>query len=626
MRKLNVDYNDIYLVEATTKSLNLVKWLKKQQTDFNWIYLSDDYLSYQAYQQSLKNLATEIPVSKTLHQIALDTRRPYIKWIASAGVARSKEYWWASRVTEKNTMISTTFTDICRLKLLYQILLEKKKPILLINASAALAKTIKSDARFLTRVKPLPIWLIIYANWKTRAKAAAVDNPQLMFILKFTLSVMKYAGIYFNQKLKGKLKHHQNRNKVVLRHTYVSKSQFIIEQKFNDIYFPNIDEYLKSHGYEPLVLAVLTGTRSDRKNLITKLSNSKTNFINPHSLYKFLDYLYAFWVAFQTHKVRNQLAFFDEINAFHIISAEALTTAFDNIENILYLRLAKRLTENGYEINAMISEFENMIPEKMLILGFQKYIPKAELIGFQHSALFPLLLCLFTPIEERSFAPMHDKVICNGEFFREILVSEGFPEHRAVVGASLRYSHLWKLQESVREEKRHIEYDIVIPLSLSLPNTLELLTKSISAFAKDDLKVAVKSHPMYSLEMVLHKTGLKALPDNFCAITDNLGEILAASKVMVGFATTAAFEAVALGIPVVRLRSDVSISLDPLEYFGSTFPEATTANELLAIVNDVLSWEDERLARYKVSCEQIINASFTKKNDDSMMHFLPGSK
>ncbi len=141
------------------------------------------------------------------------------------------------------------------------------------------------------------------------------------------------------------------------------------------------------------------------------------------------------------------------IDLTRLFKKESENTAFSSLDTLLYYRLPKRLAEAGLRINLIITEYENMINEKLLILGFRKYLPFSKVVGFQHGALYPLLLCNFVTKEESIFAPLPDRVVCNGEFFRKILVQEGLPPELATVGPALRYTYLWQDRDRIFSNK-----------------------------------------------------------------------------------------------------------------------------------------------------------------------------
>lgn len=191
------------------------------------------------------------------------------------------------------------------------------------------------------------------------------------------------------------------------------------------------------------------------RSLWRRLRRTRRRFLAAEAYYRLSDYGFALREARRGAAMPkgNPLRLGD-IDVSRLFEAERRRTAFDggSLGAILSYRLPRRLAESGLEPDLVIGPFENMIPEKPLILGVRRFLPGAKLVGFQHGALYPLLLCNYVTAGESKFAPLPDRVVCNGEFFRDVLVREGLPAECAVVGPALRYEHLWAIDRRSGEE------------------------------------------------------------------------------------------------------------------------------------------------------------------------------
>ena len=99
-------------------------------------------------------------------------------------------------------------------------------------------------------------------------------------------------------------------------------------------------------------------------------------------------------------------------------------------------------------------------------------MPSTFVAGFQHGAMYPMLLCNFVPPRELAIAPLPDRVVCNGPAFREIVVREGLPRQRVVAGPALRYRHLREVATAHGDR-------ILVPLPMML---MGVLVSFIQAF------------------------------------------------------------------------------------------------------------------------------------------------
>jgi hypothetical protein len=227
---------------------------------------------------------------------------------------------------------------------------------------------------------------------------------------------------------------------------------------------------------------------------------SQQQFLNPFEYYQLKDYRFAIGQGWRQLRMKFGPVHLDGIDLRRLFEAELKGAFCDDscLECILSYRLPKRLAANGIRVDLLIDEFENMVPDKLLNLGFRRYLPATRIVGFQHGALFPLLLCNFMTSGEAEFAPMPDRVVCNGSFFRDILVSEGLPAEIATVGPALRYEHLRGLM-SQQSSRRDEDVNILVPLPLVIDSAVELFSKVSGALGDlVNVRVLLKAHPMSS--------------------------------------------------------------------------------------------------------------------------------
>lgn len=547
-----------------------------------------------------------------------------MQWIASLGHSQPEPAWWASRISEKNTLVSQVFENICHLDVVRRIIGRFELPLLIISDSSALLSTIKRAdwhgeiscfMPFCARIPARPSKNLIKSILINSGLAIPV-----MLVLRLSLLLRQVISVIFLPNPNFPV----GKRNVVLMHTYLDESLFSNSQYFHDRYFPGLAPVLEKKGYTVLVLPVMFNIRRSLRSAWRWTTRSTTNFLNPYKIYRFSDYIYALRLAFQATRLPLGMLNFEGNDLRRIFQRESAWTAFDVLPQIMYLRLPMRLSQAGVSCLALIAEFENMIPEKMLIHGFRKYQPDTELIGFQHGALYPNLLCNFTPVEERDIAPMYDRVVCNGEFFRDILVSEGLPNERAVVGAALRYRHLGEQYASTSFSSIQKTVDILVPLPLMLPAGVELLDKLLNTFGKDaEFRVVLKPHPMSSIDALLRASGISSLPLHFEITNDTLNSIFPYAGLVLGLSTCSMFEAVAAGVPVIRVRRESALDLDPLEFWGDMFPVASSEDELLHEVRRLLHLSDAERDDLRLRGREILSASFHPCDESGFKSFFP---
>jgi hypothetical protein len=600
-------------------------WAAAHSSDkWDWMYLSDDYLSFRQWQTELGDAFSYIRVDRELELSAQRLKTQYLRWIAQLGKGHPEPAWWASRISERNTAISLLFENVCRLDVVRKQLQVSDRPLLIVSDSGALIDTLCQAAFLKERQHFRPKFPRVSSLLSVGFVKKLLFNQSITLPILLFLRVIQLFKQVIQAKFAGSGALPDDRTKLVLMHTYLDNATFTPDYVFQDRYFPGLDSVLKDAGFEVLVLPVMFNVNRSHWSAWSWTKSSQTHFVNPFKYYRVVDYIYALRIAYRTFRLPLGSLKFEGNDLNILVRSEARRTAFDGLAQILYLRLPLRLRENGVTCLALIAEFENMIPEKMLIQGFRDHQPNTELIGFQHGALYPHLLCNFTPREERGIAPTYDRVVCNGSLFRNILIREGLASDIAVIGGALRYKHLWTQFDLSDSRRRSISIDIFVPLPLMLPAGVELLDKLIAAFGCDTtLRVTLKAHPMSSVEAMLSAAKVVALPAHFQVSNEATNVILARTNLVVGLSTSTMFEAVAAGVPVVRLHRETALDLDPLAFLGDFSPSVCTAVELTEEVQRLLNLSDvERDELYREG-RKLLAEAFHPCDEVGLKAFLP---
>jgi len=624
LKSRNKSQQPILLVQESSLPKLVRSWALAHHADWDWMFLSGDYLGLQRWRSGLGDCFSYISIAQELELSAQRLKKPYLRWLSQLGHNHPEPAWWASRISERNTLVSPLFENVCRLASVEELINKSCRPVLIVSDNAAMLEMLQQvdwlKGRKIFRSKFIEYFFSMSSVHLERKLLNSRYVTKLLFVFR-TLQLIKHA---LQSKFASNGSIPSGLTNAVLLHTFVDETNFSTDFVFRDRYFPGLEEFLKRNGFEVLVLPVMFNLTRSIWNAWSWTKSSPTNFINPFTLYHFVDYIFALRTAYRTACLPIGPLRFEGNDIAPLVKAEAARTSFDSLLQILYLRLPLRLRNCGVNCLALIAEFENMIPEKMLILGFRSHQPSVELIGFQHSAIYPNLLCQYSPIEERDIAPTYDRVVCNGSRFRDVLISEGLTPDIAVVGAALRYKHLWTNDtlNGLRCQSKSI--DIFVPLSMVTSASVELLDKLLIAFGSDaTVCVMLKAHPMTTIDIILSASRLASLPAHFRITKDAVDSILPHTRVMVGLSTCTMFEAVAAGVPVVRVHRESALDLDPLAYLGGFSPSVRTGPELSKEVQRLLNLSDAERAELYQEGRKILAESFHPCDIDGLNAFLP---
>lgn len=604
----------IYLCHNSTAPSTLLAETSRETGPISVLLLCQDFSELASWKEELPETYHFKKISDSLAETADRLRRPYLDLIAQLGSRYRSPAWWASRISEKNTMVSNLFLYCCYSSLIRDSIRENSgdKSVCIICESWAVlnsAADVAHDNDYQVR-------------WHDK------ENEILRRISLFLNIIMRSGKLCAHLLLGRLLKRYSSqptgRNPKVLIHTFVDDECLSEDGQFNDRYFPGLVAWLESREIDAYMLPVLV--RGDRSlvSIWRWLSNSPQRFINPYSHYSVSDYVSAVRTAWYSSKVPKERIHLDNLDVTKLFEEERRRVAFNTLHQILYMELPKRLSSAGFRFDRCITEYEGMTLEKMLILGFRRYSPETVLIGFQHNALAPMNLCNFVTSEEAEFAPLPDRVICNGEFFRNILVGQGLPAELAVVGPALRYTHMHKYGiEGANQPRDGKKPAVLVLLSMMVSDARELSSKIALAFSDNESwKFYVKPHPMS------WQAGVDALFENPClphdleVVRGSMGDWLKKADLVISISSSSGFEAFAAGVPVINVGRERAMNLNNLGFTADAEKLFFDPLEIRAEAERLLTLSTHDLTRYRQRCAHARRDSFGEVTDKSMSLFV----
>ena len=155
------------------------------------------------------------------------------------------------------------------------------------------------------------------------------------------------------------------------------------EGVFNNAYLPVLDSWIKTKGYNvaimPLILIPKLNIKSllkSYKNIMLSMRKSEDKFLVPWDYLKLCDVFNAFkmclgqlWLKFNT---QNFLCW----DLCVLLKEDRRKFALNSrgLECALHYLLFKRLAERDIRINQVIYTFENMLTEKLFLIGAKTFI------------------------------------------------------------------------------------------------------------------------------------------------------------------------------------------------------------------------------------------------------------
>lgn len=538
-----------------------------------WVFLGRSYTLQRRWTVALDGIAERLPLTGRIQHMASELKMPYLRLIAELGRKLQSDAWWASRISERNTLISNLFLYCCYLHIARQLYSEHQGDLVVVAESWALLDALDDWAHNQNDVE---------VQWFGQARRALAWFRYLAHaayrVLGLTLS-------FIQSRFWGRDSSPAGRD-LFLLHTYLDDACLGSDHRFRERYFPGLAAWLESQGYAVAMLPVIFNVNRSYRAVWKWLRSSDTRFYNCHRYCRLSDYTLAL-----TESWRSALLPFADvelvgINVTRLFVEERRSTAFATANFLLYLRLPLRLKQHGIAIRELVVEHENMIPEKLLTIGFRRHMPDTKILGYQHSGLYPSLLCSQVISEEAAIAPLPDRVLCNGRFYRDILLNIGMPEHILIEGPALRHTHLTGLRiaddDDVRDD-RTPGWDVLILLPMMKSDAAELLLKALEALAQVPVqRVALKLHPMLNQAKLLREAGVAQLPPIFSFVNGDIEKLLHRTNVVICMSSTAILEVAAAGAKLIVVGRESALDFNPLGFIKNSQPPVFFATELVA--------------------------------------------
>jgi hypothetical protein len=602
------DAKRLVLCHASADTTQAVERLTRLPGSVTWIFLGEEYAARRKWEGALSPVGERRGDGVALQRTAERLRRPFLELIADLGARHQSLAWWSSRVSERNVHVSRLFLNCCYASLAASVIRENAGTICVVATDRAVLEAVAGRA-------DLAGTDVIWLGGARRGVEAGRRSVRIARrIARFLWSAVRRSRTAPDAG-------GGRRPDIVIR-TWVDEGCLTAEGGFRDRYFDGLADWLRSLGYEVTTIPVLFNLMRSQTEAWRTLARTGRSFLAPERFYRMRDYLFALRIAFQQTQISLGDVSLEAEDVTALFEAERKRFAFDSgsLDAILSHRLPLRLADKGFTPSVFIDPYENMIPEKSLILGFRRYLPDTKLVGYQHSTVPPMLLCNFVTAREARCAPLPDRVVCSGTLFRDVLVSEGLPGDLAVVGPALRFAHLWS------QPPRDLGADpaaaaVLVPLPLGVDPAIELLRHVIDAFeACTNLEVRVKPHPMLAFTDVLSLAGVDLLPAHFSISTASMEEALQSSQVVVSFGSSALYEAAAAGVPVLVVARESGLDLNPLAWYSDLGEVHGTPAELRDAVARLRAIDPAERGRYEAEAQRL-REDLGQVNDQTMSVF-----
>jgi len=579
-----------------------------------WLYAGQDAAWRIAAERGALAAIPRLDTADALQRKAWELRKPFLAWCADLARRNDSLEWWGSQLAARNSY--TRFYDrVCALAVALDAVAVEDGTLLVVCESPAQACAI-ADA---TGV-PAPERAFVAGRHPRRnlLRAWARFAPQPLRDLPGRLSAGAQFSLDVNPRYRRRVLAGRGLlgqppftgPRTALLFTWVDRRSFAPDGSYRDPHLGPLPRLLRERGYEVAFLARVLHSIPFAE-AVRRLAATGERVVFPDAYLELDD---------ERDTARRAGAFFPEIPEDATVAGVPVAgLAREFVEEqrptgsgaLIIEALVRRLAEAGVRPERIVYTAEGHDWELVLARAAGRHLPEAQLVAYDNLNMSRLGLSMFpAPGEPR---PLPDRIVTNGEAFRDVLAAEGLPAELVRVGCGLRHETLW---DEPRAGTRARPLRVLVATEIVLGPSAELVEKALAAFAGDDrFELVVKAHPLL-VRSQLPQAGRLRFDDA------PMLELLQRTDVLLYTYTAVAFEALAVGVPPVHVRMESTLDLDQLEFAPELRWEARTPEQLRSAVEEIAALDEAALADWRARARAAAQRALAPVQPECVEAFL----
>ncbi|MFC1823049.1 hypothetical protein ACFL9T_10110 [Thermodesulfobacteriota bacterium] len=431
--------------------------------------------------------------------------------------------------------------------------------------------------------------------------ARGLPSKKLRFLLvillcnlvKYYLKSLAFLGLYLLHFMTFKIsklrfrKHEIDKDKpVIILNTFIMIDRVYPKKKFEDTFFGELYEVLRSNEKQYVILCILFGDkpwnlkrRIDTYNII---ADDGRNFVTEFDLMRVWDWICMLGFIFSYPFLCFGLLA-KEFGKFDMLLKEEIVETLDSVNLPEYVRyLAGRrislLTDMRIKV---ISWWENQAIDKMLFRGILDNIDDVELFGcqffakpFQWRNIYPL-------DEEKKLGVLPNVILVSGKYYLNENSALNFK-----LGFSPRYSYLFNIRLNDASDSKRSGLLLLLPYSI---DDSRRIIKMVEIYQTEKYipLITIKLHPNHLM------TAPFKIPENWKYTEENLETLCPRASIVVTSESSAALEAAVMGCSIIIVGADDGLTFNPMPEYGKS--------KIWDLVFDIKEFQQavERLSEYR---------------------------
>lgn len=549
--------------------------------------------------------------SRLLDNIAEKIRKRYVDYLVKIGRSNEKNIdWWVLNFVSRNTYLSPFFRNICCLVMLKKRLKEGHVYNEIIVDSLALKKVIERSFQ------------------KYHFKVNYKGKSELLIYLWKIYSYFKIIIHYFLRWISGWSTCIQ-RKKLPLNKSIILIDTFIFKNSFdsgfyNNFYYPKLSEYINSNEKELIFYIPNYYGIKNYRRIFMDMRKSEEKFLLKEDYLKIKDYIFSLLYPFRIKRMKIEFEEFMGFDFSILIKEEILNSSFSSssMSGLLNYVFAQRLKERDIKVKKVINWFENQAIDHGFNIGFRKFFPEVDLIGYQGFTLDNNYLSLYPTEQERICAVIPKEIHVIGKGYIDI-VRKFCPGLRVKVAPAFRFAGLWN-RRTHYPDKNNFTILIALPILISMSD--EIISIVLEAFRSVEIGkyfFQIKPHPTQNVEVLKEKWKGKLI-SKFDFVTGDINSCVEKANVLISCASSVCLETLAKGIPVIIVanRTGLTQLSIPDIIKQDLWKLCYTPKEIRNAVLFYLNRDNEAIKRDKEIGDKIKKEFFEPVTKENVREFL----
>jgi hypothetical protein len=596
-----------YCVISLASKHEIEQVIATEKEKFKWAYLGEQITKKILIENMVGEKGTLLETGEMLQKIANETLEKYVEYIGKISLKKNSLEWWVGSVSEKSPYSSKIFLKICYLKT-YNELVKKygHENLIIFVDDNTLRKTMYQNPAIEVTIKSYLKESKLEQIKKSMVGLKDIVLKKGYFVGNNIYKMILAKWIYRMQNTIDKKIQYD------VLHTFATKRSFDLQnKKFNENFYGGLIDYAKKSGRNYAIFPSIWGTPYLGAMKILK---KEEKILVSHAFISIADILRS---LIKTMKIpRADYPKFEWMDINNIIDEE-IKTDYAGIRmpsDILNYYTIKNMQKKGILISNFIDLYENHTGEKAIRLAMKEFYPNSRLVGYQHSTFSSMHLEYIFSKEELPIMPFPDRIITSGDHDKEVFEKWGYPKEKLVKGGAIRYDYLLDMKKN--SGKLNLDRPaVLVTTSINKPDALELIWKTIMAFQNEKkYRIIIKCHPYMPFSKIIKELGIP-IPLNFEISETPIPKLLEEADILVYTSSTTCLEAIAKGVPIIYVKSDLMIELNQLDFDPEIAFCANKPEDILRGVEYYLNLSDDKLETKRKRWSETVRKMFGKVDD-----------